>query len=267
MKTTSPNYDPQNKLKLIQKIKLNKYYQGKNWAEINQQMFDRLAPKYDATNLMHCFFLKSYFDLQALKRLPLKNEMKVLDLCTGSGDMALKLKKLYPQIQIVALDYSPEMLKVAKRRAEHHNITGIDWTQGDAMHLPFSDQSFDGVIISFGLRNLSNLVDGLKEMHRVLRPGGFITSIDQGKPHNFFFKLIYRFYFYHIAPLLGKIIFHRGEFNTFRYLPESNDYFPAPEQLVGIFGEIGLKNVRAHSMFCGAINQQIGFKTGASPLG
>ena len=123
--------------------------------------------------------------------------------------------------------------------------------------LPFEDATFDGAIISFGLRNLTDIRVGLKEFRRVIKPGGFFCNIDQGKPSNFLFNLAYKTYFYHIAPVLGKVVFHRGEFNSFRYLPESNRYFPDQAEMEKIFNEVGFKNVRTYAFWMGAVAQQI----------
>jgi demethylmenaquinone methyltransferase/2-methoxy-6-polyprenyl-1,4-benzoquinol methylase len=112
-------------------------------------------------------------------------------------------------------------------------------------------------VISFGLRNLESLEAGLREMRRVTRPGGFVCNIDQGKPTNPLFRLGYEIHFKRIAPILGKLVFHMGEFNSFRYLPESNRYFPDQRALCSIFRDLGFVDVVNHDYWCGAVAQQV----------
>ncbi len=113
-------------------------------------------------------------------------------------------------------------------------------------------------MISFGLRNLANLEAGLREMARVVKPGGFVCNIDQGKPRSMPFRLAYEMHFKRVAPVLGKLIFHRNEFNSFRYLPESNKYFPHQDDLVRIMNANGIQNVRGYEYWFGAVAQQVG---------
>lgn len=123
----------------------------------------------------------------------------------------------------------------------------------DAMALSFADNTFDGAIIRFGLRNLINLEEGMRELHRVVKPGGYVCNIDQGKPKQWFLRWVYAVYFYHIAPVVGKILFHMGEFNSFRYLPYSNRYFPDQEKIVTIFSGLGFEDIQNKDFICGAV--------------
>jgi len=252
------NIADENKKKLIKKTGLDKYYKASSWADYNKQMFDKLAPKYDAGNVLHSFGTKWMYDRKAMENIPFPPQPIILDLCTGSGDIAIYLAEKYPDSKVVALDVSKEMIKRAQKKATH--LKNIEFVEGDALALPFKNETFDVVIISYGLRNLTNIEKGIKEMVRVTKRNGFVSSIDQGKPHNLLFKFIYKVYFYNIAPLIGKIIFHMGEYNTFRYLPESNKYFPHPKDLVLLFSKHELKNVQNFDFFVGAIAQQVGQK-------
>ncbi|OFZ49106.1 MAG: hypothetical protein A2381_16030 [Bdellovibrionales bacterium RIFOXYB1_FULL_37_110] len=247
-----------NKKKLIQKTGLDKYYKALSWADYNKQMFDKLAPKYDAGNVLHSFGTKWKYDRLAMEKIVFPAKPSILDLCTGSGDIAIYLAEKYPASKVVALDASLEMIKLAKKKACHlHNI---EFIEGDALALPFDNETFDVVIISYGLRNLTSIEEGIQEMIRVTKKNGFVSSIDQGKPHNPLFNFIYKIYFYNIAPLIGKMVFHWGEYNTFRYLPESNKYFPHPNDLMLLFSKHGLKNVKNFDYLVGAIAQQLGQK-------
>jgi demethylmenaquinone methyltransferase/2-methoxy-6-polyprenyl-1,4-benzoquinol methylase len=205
---------------------------------------------------LHSFGTKHKLDAAAISHLPIAPGARILDVCAGSGDISIGIARLGLGTQITAFDASEAMLEEARRKAE--GLEGIEYLRGDALAMPFENDTFDGAVISFGLRNLENLEAGLREMLRVVKPGGFVSNIDQGKPTNFLFRIAYRIYFYHVAPLIGKAVFHRGEFNSFRYLPESNRYFPDQRALVGIFEQLELQNVRNYDYWIGAVAQQVG---------
>lgn len=244
------------KLRLIRDVGFDRHFKAKTWAEYNRQFFDGLAEKYDATNVMHSLGTKSAIDRAAVRRLPIRPGARILDLCTGSGDIAIQMATLHPDVRVIGVDASPAMLRVAARKAGPL-LDRIELVEGDALALPYPDGHFDGAVISFGLRNLANLRAGLLEMKRVVGPGGFVCSIDQGRPRGRLFNFAYEIHFRRIAPLLGKLVFHRREFNSFRYLPESNKYFPEQQTLCGIMAELGLDNVRNHDYWRGAIAQQV----------
>ena len=249
-------HDNTKKNKLIKKVKFNKYFKADSWEEYNRQFFDNLAVKYDAANKLHAFGTKNKMDLQAIDNISIPKNAKILDVCTGTGDIALGLIAKFPDAEIIGIDASEGMMKVGKSKADALGVN-IKFQKGDATKLPFEDNSFDIAIISFGLRNLPTLEDGLKEMQRVVKPGGLVSNIDQGKPTNFIFHLAYKLYFCSIAPIIGKLVFHRGEFNSFKYLPESNKYFPNQKKLVEIFKELGFTSVENYNFFVGAVAQQV----------
>lgn len=250
------HHDDDAKLRLIRDTGLDRHFRPGTWSEYNQQFFDALAGKYDATNALHSLGTKASFDRKAVRALPIAKGMHLLDLCTGSGDIAIELARQHPDITIVALDASPNMLEVARRKAASLR-SRITFERGDALALPYPDGHFDGAVISFGLRNLARLDLGLRELKRVVKPGGFVSNIDQGKPRNRLFNLIYTIQFKHIAPVIGKLVFHRGEYNSFRYLPESNRYFPDQQTLIGIFEQLGYEDVRLHNYWFGAVAQHV----------
>ena len=249
-------HDDRAKLKLIRDVGFDRHFSAKTWADYNRQFFDGLAEKYDATNRMHSFGTKGAIDRTAIARLPIRPGMRILDLCTGSGDIAIEIARRHPTVRIVGVDASERMLAVAARKAGPL-LDRIELRVADALDLPFGDGAFDGAIISFGLRNLSSLRSGLAEMRRVVKAGGFVSNIDQGRPRGSLFRLLYELHFRRLAPLLGKVIFHRGEFNSFRYLPESNKYFPDQATLCDLMREVGLVHAESHDHWCGAVSQQI----------
>ncbi len=259
-------HDNQAKLRLIRDVGFDRYFKAGSWAEYNRQFFDGLAEKYDATNALHSFGTKPAIDRAACARIPLPPAARVLDVCAGSGDISIELARTHPDARIVAFDASAPMLQVARRKAA--GLATIEFVTGDALHLPYPDAAFDAAVISFGLRNLADLEAGLREMMRVVRPGGYVSNIDQGKPSNPFFGALYRVYFHHIAPVIGKLVFHRGEFNSFRYLPESNKYFPDQAGMAAIFRTLGFEDYRSHDYWLGAVAQQVArvpARTGTPP--
>lgn len=250
-------HDNDAKLKLIKDTGFDRHFEAKTWPEYNKQFFDGLAEKYDATNELHSLGTKSKFDRKAVARMPVEAGDHLLDLCTGSGDLAIELAKQYSDLRITGVDASQNMLAVARRKSAAFKDQ-ISYEIGDALSLDYPDDHFDCAVISFGLRNLNSLEAGLTELKRVVKPGGFVCNIDQGKPKNAAFNMIYNIQFKHIAPVLGKIVFHRGEYNSFKYLPESNKYFPDQQTLCGIFEEIGYQDVTNYNYWFGAVAQQIG---------
>lgn len=258
---TAATHDDKAKFRLIRDVGFDRHFRAGSWAEYNRQFFDGLAEKYDATNVMHSFGTKRGIDRAAVARLPIADASRIdgsriLDLCTGSGDIAIELARRNPTVRVVGLDASPAMLKVAAKKAAAYKDR-IEFVQGDALHLPYPDRTFDGVIISFGLRNLSSLQAGLVEMKRVTKPGGWVCNIDQGQPKGALFRIAYNIHFRRLAPILGKLVFHRREFNSFRYLPESNRYFPDQDTLCRIMQDAGLESVRNYDYWRGAVAQQI----------
>lgn len=249
-------HNDQAKLRLIRDAGFDRHFSASGWADYNRQFFDGLAEKYDATNVLHSLGTKRRFDRRAVARLPVSPGDHLLDLCTGSGDIAILIAREHPGVRITAIDASEKMLDVARRKAAGL-LNRITFTTGDALALDAEENQFDGAVISFGLRNLSSLTGGLRELYRVVRPGGFVCNIDQGKPRNPVFRLIYELQFKRVAPVLGKVIFHRGEFNSFRYLPESNKYFPDQTTLAELFREVGFTDVRGYDYWFGAVAQQV----------
>jgi ubiquinone/menaquinone biosynthesis methyltransferase len=184
-------HDDHAKLALIRDVGFARYFSASRRRDCNRQFFDGLAEKYDATNVLHSFGTKSRFDRLAIERLPIRSGARILDLCTGTADIAILIAERYPDARITAIDASPRMLEVARRKAARH-LDRIELVEGDALALGVPDAYFDGAVISFGLRNLESLQGGLRELRRVVKPGGFVSSIDQGKPRSALFRIAMR---------------------------------------------------------------------------
>lgn len=253
----SYDYDMKKKFELLDTVGFKKYFKAEKWEDFNRQFFDGLAPKYDRLNEVLSFGQHHRYKRHAVKSAGIKPGDRILDLCTGSGDLAIYIAKHYPSCEIIAVDASGKMLEIARERAA--GLNQIRFQKGDALKLEFADDFFDVTMIGFGLRNLLDLKAGLKEIKRVTKPGGRVVNLDLGKPRGRFLKWIHKIYFLKFIPFLGRAIFHRHEFNSFKYLPESGQYFPPQEALVEIFEEAGYRNVTNRNFMLGAVAEQVAY--------
>lgn len=216
-------------------------------------MFDRIAGTYDRLNdWISLGFHKSWKRL-ACQKLRLQPGGRVLDVCTGTGDL---ISYLLPHIEggrVDGLDFSEKMLALARERFKE--FPQVQLTQGDALALPFDDNTFDGAIISFGLRNVVDIPKALAEMHRVIRPGGWMVNLDTSpQPLLPGMKL----YFSKIMPLIGGLLAQDQQ--AYQYLSTSTDSFLTPAQLKTAFEAIGCQNVSSQTLMLGSVSLQAGQK-------
>ena len=189
-----------------------------------EAMFNDIAPKYDFLN----HFLSMGIDIQWRKKVkkliaPLQPK-SILDVATGTADLAIELSKLNPE-KIVGVDIASKMLEIGKEKVKARKLDNVIELQlGDSENLAFQNNSFDAVTVAFGVRNFENLQKGLSEMHRVLKPGGITAILEFSKPKTFPFKQVYNFYFSYILPGFGKLVSKSKE--AYTYLPESVGLFP-----------------------------------------
>jgi len=184
-----------------------------------EAMFNDIAPKYDFLN----HFLSAGIDIQwrkqVTKLLAPSQPKIILDVATGTGDLAIELCKLKPK-SIVGVDIADEMLAIGRVKIKKKKLDKIiDLRNGDSENLNFADNTFDAVTVAFGVRNYENLNKGLKDMNRVLKPGGIVAILEFSKPKQFPMKNLYNFYFRFILPGFGKIVSKNNE--AYTYLPES----------------------------------------------
>lgn len=213
-----------------------------------KNLFNLISPDYDKLNDIMSFGLHRSIKKDALKNLNLAPSAKILDLCTGTGDLTEILKKNHPNAKITGVDFSPNMLEIARKK--HPNI---EFLEADITNLPFAEGQFDLCTISFGLRNTADLKKALLEIHRVLKEDGQFINIDLGKP-NRFFNLFLRPYMYLWVSFLGKI-FH-GDMQPYRYLAVSNEEFPSQRELVKMYEELGFSEVKNKDYLFGQIASQ-----------
>lgn len=218
-----------------------------------QKMFDNISVCYDRLNNIISF--GRHFDIkrQAINNVPLKSDFKILDLCTGTGDIAIHISSIVKDGLVIGVDFSEKMLEIARKKGE--GIENLAFAQADALDLPFKDGEFDACFISFGLRNLTDLKKGLAEMKRVTKKGGYVVSLDMGKPKGII-GFFYNLFLFLVVPILGFLF--SSKFAAYKYLPESTKKFPSPDELVKIFEETGLKNIQRYDFLFGAISEQVG---------
>lgn len=215
-----------------------------------KEMFENISPNYDFLNGCMTLFTHRLIRKSALS-LAQNTPEKILDICTGTGDTAILTAKKFPNSQITAIDFSPSMLNLAKKKAEKYpNITFI---QADATNLPFENATFDLCTISFGLRNLPDIQSALKEFFRVLKPNGQLIILDTGKPSKFI-----TFFIDLIVPILGKI-FH-GKKIPYKYLAQSIKTYPTSSKIINILEEIGYISPRCKDYNLGIFSAQTAFK-------
>ena len=204
-------------------------------------MFDRIAPVYDAMNRVMTVGLDQRWR-RATVRETVRPGDYVLDACCGTGDLALAARRARAA-DVIGLDFSEQMLARARRKAPD-----LEWVQGDVLALPFEGAHFDSVVVGFGVRNVSDLEAGLKELRRVLRPGGRLGILEITTPRGWLAPF-YRLWFDRIVPLLGRVL-PGGD--AYTYLPASVRRFPPPEELAELLGTCGFESVR-FKLFAGGI--------------
>jgi len=211
-------------------------------AEHVREIFNSIAPSYDLLNHLLSMGLDRHWWTRSARafQTTLKNpEAHVLDLCCGTGDMTAALLGLRPtQAEpVIGLDFSAHMLSLARKK---YSSANAQWVEGDAMHLPYADASFDLVTSAFGFRNLTNYAAGLAEIYRVLKPGGHIGILDCNQPSGISGAL-YTLYFRYGLPIIGGLI--SGDFASYRYLPASVARFPRPPQMISLMRDASFREV------------------------
>lgn len=200
------------------------------------QMFDNISKNYDGLNRVISFGIDVKWRKKVVAIIGKKNPKQILDIATGTGDLAIMMAALNPD-RIIGLDISAGMLDVGKQKIAKANLSDIiEMIVGDSENMPFDDNTFDAITVSFGVRNFANLDKGLKEIKRVLKPGGTFVVLETSVPTKFIYKQGYRFHTSVILPIIGKL-FSKDKV-AYSYLSESANSFPFGEK----FNNILLKN-------------------------
>jgi demethylmenaquinone methyltransferase/2-methoxy-6-polyprenyl-1,4-benzoquinol methylase len=203
-------------------------------------MFDAIAPRYDLLNAVLSLGVDRGWRRQAVRAALAKSPARVLDVATGTADLALALQAARPAADVVGVDFAEAMLEVGRAKAARRGLP-VELRAGDGTALPYPDATFDAVTIAYGLRNFADVNAGLREFRRVLRPGGRLVVLEFPPPPEGPFGRLFRLYFTRVLPWVGARI--SGHAGAYRYLPASVMAFPAPERLARQILEAGFDDV------------------------
>lgn len=207
-----------------------------------EAMFDNIAPRYDLLNRVLSFGIDQRWRKQAVRMLRETQPRRILDVATGTADLALQALTLDPE-EVVGVDISEEMLKVGREKIAALGLSGrVTLRRGDAEKLPFSDAQFDAVLVAFGVRNFEDLERGLAEIRRVLRPGGLLVVLEFSQPHRFPIKQLYAWYSRHVLPRIGRTV--SKDEGAYRYLPDSVAAFPSGEAFLTRMRQVGYADLK-----------------------
>jgi len=220
-------------------------------------LFSQIAPRYDLLNHTLSLNIDRSWRRKLVNRADMQPGDRVLDVCAGSGDVAVEFAEHQADVRIIGLDFSYEMLALAraKVRAGGHQHQ-IHTALGDAFALPFDDGTFDVVSIAFGLRNLSDRGQGIAEMARVLKPGGRLLILELLPPPAGLLGKLYAIYLDRLLPLIGGLV--SGSPRAYRYLATSVESFLTPEQVLALMADAGLHNLEADRLTCGVAGLHVG---------
>ena len=229
-----------------------------------EQMFDSIAPAYDFMNTAMSFGLHRHWRNKALRAVASElnaqgNALNILDIACGTGDVAFELRRRYPDARIVGVDLSEGMLQEARKKLDRlpeEQREGISFEKGDSLALRFDNDSFDLVTVAYGVRNFEHLEQGLREMARVLRPGGMICVIELSEPTNRAALAMYKLYSGKIIPALGRMV--SGDSRAYSYLPESIAAAPQRDRMTEIMQRAGFSHTRWKSLSFGAVTYYLG---------
>ena len=220
------------------------------------EMFDQIAKRYDLLNRVMSLGLDRSWRRKLVSNLSTDVPARVLDVATGTADVALDIAKTFPPAEVVGLDPSRGMLDVGVDKIEAAGLSHrVSLIQGDAQEMPFADDSFDAACISFGIRNVPDRMLGLQEMTRVVRRGGRVVVLELNEPEDGVLAPFARFHVHHVVPRLGALISGAKEY---RYLQESIAAFPAPQDFAQMMGDAGLSDVQVIRMSFGAAHLFVG---------
>ena len=213
-------------------------------------MFDRISPKYDALNHLLSFNIDKVWRRKTAKAVAKSHPNTILDLATGTADLAIAVAKRNPHAHLIGMDISEKMLDIGKAKVAQRKMENqIELRLGDAAALPFENESFDAVTVAFGVRNFEDLYEGLSEISRVMKPGGQAVFLEFSMPEKFPVKQLYRFYFKRLLPFIGKII--SKDNNAYSYLPDSVEKFPKPDTFSKSLASFGLGKCKTKRLTMG----------------
>ncbi|MDO3379190.1 bifunctional demethylmenaquinone methyltransferase/2-methoxy-6-polyprenyl-1,4-benzoquinol methylase UbiE [Geoalkalibacter halelectricus] len=224
-----------------------------------REMFDGIAPRYDLLNRLLSLGIDRRWRTFAVARLQIPANGRVLDIATGTGDVALEVaRQTPPSVRIVGEDFTQGMLVRGRDKiAASAYADRIDLVNAPCEAIPHPSDCFDGVTIAFGIRNVVDRPAGLREMCRVLKPGGRAVILEFSNPRSRVFREVYYFYFRRLLPFIGGLLSRRS---AYQYLPDSVLEFPSQEQFCALMAEAGFVNIRHHDRTGGIVTVYVGEK-------
>lgn len=223
------------------------------------KVFEKISKNYDQMNSVISFQQHIKWRKDTMKHMNVQQGEAALDICCGTGDWTIALAEAVGENgRVVGLDFSENMLAVAKEKVSERHLKQVELVHGNAMELPFEDNTFDYVTIGFGLRNVPDYMQTLKEMERVLKPKGIAVCLETSQPTMFGFRQLYYLYFRYIMPVFGKLF--AKSYEEYSWLQESARDFPGMKELAKMFEEAGFSKVFYKPYSGGVAATHIGYK-------
>jgi demethylmenaquinone methyltransferase/2-methoxy-6-polyprenyl-1,4-benzoquinol methylase len=222
-------------------------------------MFNAISPKYDALNRILSAGIDQSWRRKTLREIRATGALKLLDVATGTADLALALAKGIPGSKVVGVDISSGMLEVGRSKVRANDLEGrVRLDLGDGEQLPYEESSFGAVTVAFGVRNFENLEQGLRDMRRVLEPGGTLAVLEFSQPTAWPLRSLYLFYFKNILPRIGRMV--SKDASAYTYLPNSVQAFPYGEAFAAKLREAGFQSVRVRPLSFGIASLYLAIK-------
>lgn len=222
-------------------------------------VFEKIYSNYDKMNSVISFQQHKKWRKETMKYMGVEKGSKALDVCCGTADWTLALaEEAGADGNVIGLDFSENMLSIGKEKVKDSSFTNIELIHGNAMELPFEDDSFDYVTIGFGLRNVPDYLHVLMEMNRVLKPGGMAVCLETSQPTMFGFRQLYYMYFRFVMPVFGRMF--AKSFSEYSWLQESARDFPGMKELAGLFEKAGFKDIKVKPYSGGVAAMHVGYK-------
>jgi demethylmenaquinone methyltransferase/2-methoxy-6-polyprenyl-1,4-benzoquinol methylase len=212
-----------------------------------EQMFDRISPRYDLLNRVLSLGIDQCWRRRVVRHLGRDKVRHLLDVATGTGDLAIMAARKLPGTHVTGIDISEGMLEHGRKKVTAAGLDGrVHLQRADSAALPFPDDHFDAITAAFGVRNFEDLAQGIREMHRVLKPGGRLFVLEFSKPTKFPMKQLFRFYFHRVMPFIGKLV--SKDHAAYTYLPKSVDAFPEGQDFLDVLHRSGLRDGEARPL-------------------
>jgi len=222
-------------------------------------VFEKIYDHYDKMNSIISFKRHLKWREDTMRRMDVKLGAKALDVCCGTADWTIALAEAVGSSgEVYGLDFSKNMLKVGQQKVDEYKLNNVTLVHGNAMELPFPDNTFDYVTIGFGLRNVPDYQKALREMYRVVKPGGKVVCLETSQPTLIGFKQLYYFYFRFVMPLFGKIF--AKSYEEYSWLQESARDFPGMDELAQMFEDAGFVNIEVKPYTFGVAAMHLGYK-------